>query len=175
MTETMLALVALMITVFFTMSQQRAIVQAEQEMASIELEVMANAVGSEMMQTIAGSEFDLATTGVDLQTVTLGDLTAVTAFGDSLSCPAVCDDIDDFNNMQPSDATYTLGTDSLGNPIEFDFEITATVAYVDDAGVVSATPTWTKEVTLYVDQMTSGSESKYLLQPIQLKRQFSPQ
>ena len=171
----MLALVALMITLFFTLNQQRGIVQAEQEIASIELEVLANAVGSEMMQVIATKEFDLATTGVDLQTVTLGDLTVESGFGDELACPAACDDIDDFNDMQAAVLPFEVGLDEHGNQMGFSFSITAEVQYVDDQGNYSSTPTWTKEVTLYVDQVTSSSESKYLLQPIQLKRQFSPQ
>jgi len=175
MTETMLALVALMITLFFTMNQQRGIVQAEQEIASIELEVIANAVGSEMMQLIATKEFDIATTGVDLQTVTLGDLTVEAQFGDTLNCPAVCDDVDDFNNMQLHVVPFEVGLDAEGNQAGFSFAITAAVQYVDDTGVYSSTPTWTKEVTLYVDQVVANNESKYLLQPIQLKRQFSPQ
>ena len=88
MSETMLALVALMVVVFFSFSQQRAIVQAQQEIASVELEVLANAVGSEMMQLMATQDFDDATIGVDLQTIALSDLTIVSQFGDSLSCPA---------------------------------------------------------------------------------------
>ena len=175
MSETMLALVALMVVVFFAFSQQRAIVRAEQEIASVELEVLATAIGSEMMQLIATRDFDDATIGVDLQTVTLGDLTVPAQFGNTLSCPAVCDDIDDFNNMKPDTSFFEIGRDEFDNPIGFSFEVTADVRYVNAAGVESTTPTWTKEVTLYVDQALSGAEKKYLLQPIQLKRQFSPQ
>lgn len=175
MTETMLALVALMITLFFTMNQQRGIVQAEQEIASVELEVMASAVGSEMMQVIATKEFDAATEGQDLQTVTLDDLTPEPEFGDSLDCPAACNDIDDFNDMQLHVMPFEVGLDEEGNQMGFSFAIAAKVQYVDDQGNYSPDPTWTKEVTLYVDQVPQGGESKYLIQPIQLKRQFSPQ
>ena len=175
MSETMLAMVALMVAVFFAFSQQRSVVQAEQEIASVELEVLANAVGSEVMQLIATQDFDDATIGVDLQTVTLSDLTLPAQFGDTLSCPAVCDDIDDFNDMQAHVMPFEVGEDEDGNQLGFSFMVTAEVEYVDDQGHYSATPTWTKEVTLSVDQAVSGSESKYLLQPIQVKRQFSPQ
>lgn len=175
MTETMLALVALMVVVFFAFTQQRGIVQAQQEIASVELEVLASAVGSEMMQLIATQDFDDATIGVDLQTVLLSDLTIASQFGDTLSCPAVCDDIDDFNNMKPDTSFFEVGRDEGDNPIGFNFTVVADVKYVDDAGVESLSPTWTKEVTLYVDQALLGNEQKYLLQPIQLKRQFSPQ
>lgn len=175
MSETMLALVALMVVVFFSFSQQRAIVRAEQEIASVELEVLANAVGSEMMQLIATQDFDDATIGVDLQTVVLSDLTVSSQFGDTLSCPAVCDDIDDFNDMKPDTIFFEVGRDAVDNPVGFNFTVIAKVRYVDDSGVESLSPTWTKEVTLFVDQVLIGNEKKYLLQPIQLKRQFSPQ
>ena len=175
MSETMLALVALMVVVFFSFSQQRAIVRAEQEIASVELEVLANAVGSEMMQLMATQDFDDATIGVDLQTVALSDLTIASQFGDSLSCPATCDDIDDFNNMKPDTTFFEIGRDEADNPIGFNFTVIAEVKYVDDAGVESSSPTWTKEVALFVDQAVIGNEKKYLLQPILLKRQFSPQ
>ena len=175
MSETMLAMVALMVAVFFAFSQQRSVVQAEQEIASVELEVLANAVGSEVMQLIATQDFDDATIGVDLQTVTLSDLTLPAQFGDTLSCPAVCDDIDDFNNMKPDTTFFEITRDSLDNPVGFNFTVVADVKYVNDAGVESSTPTWMKEVTLYVDQAVQGLEKKYLLQPVQLKRQFSPQ
>ncbi len=175
MSETMLALIALMVVVFFSFSQQRAIVRAEQEIASVELEVLANAIGSEMMQLMTTQDFDDATIGVDLQTVALSDLTIVSQFGDSLSCPAACDDIDDFNNMKPDTTFFEIGRDEADNPIGFNFTVIAEVKYVDDAGVESSSPTWTKEVTLFVDQAVIGNEKKYLLQPIQLKRQFSPQ
>lgn len=176
MTETMLALVALMITLFFTMSQQRVIVEAEQEIASIELEVLASAVGSEMMQRIAAKEFDAATEGADLQTMTLGDLTVASQFGDSLDCStSACNDVDDYNDMQPFIDYFEVGKDAEGNQRSFVFSITADVKYVDAQGNASATPTWTKEVTLYVDQLAQGNEQKYLLHPIEVKRQVSPQ
>ncbi len=175
MSETMLALVALMVVVFFSFSQQRAIVRAEQEIASVELEVLANAVGSEMMQLMATQDFDDATIGIDLQTVALADLTIASQFGESLSCPTDCDDIDDFNNMTPNTIFFEIGRDEADNPVGFNFTVIAEVKYVDDAGVESSSPTWTKEVTLFVDQALIGNEKKYLLQPIQLKRQFSPQ
>ena len=175
MTETMLSLVALMVVVFFAFSQQRGIVQTQQEIASVELEVLANAIGSEMMQLIATQDFDDATIGVNLQTMALADLTIASQFGDSLSCPAACDDVDDFNNMKPDTSFFEVGRDEADNPIGFNFRIVAEVKYVDGAGVESLSPTWTKEVTLFVDQALLGNEKKYLLQPIQLKRQFSPQ
>ncbi len=175
MSETMLALVALMVVVFFAVSQQHGIVQAEREMASIEMEVMANAAGSDFMQLIATQPFDAATVGVNPQDVALTDLTIPSQFGDSLVCPTNCTDIDDFNEMQLATISFFAGDDENGDPIQFDFLLTAQVQYIDAAGNASTSPTWMKEVTLFIDQTTADAPKRFLLQPIQLKRQFSPQ
>ncbi len=175
MSETMLALAALMITTFFVVSQQRGLVEAERELAGIELEVMANAVGSEFMQQIASKPFDSATIGMNPKDATLSDLTASTSFGDSLSCPAVCNDIDDFNNMQSTTLFFEMGRDSLDVPIGFDFAITAAVSYVDNAGRPTMNRTWVKEVTLSIDHVPGPSGITYLRTPIRLTQQFSLQ
>ncbi|MFQ5569591.1 MAG: hypothetical protein ACE5G0_07940 [Rhodothermales bacterium] len=171
----MLALVALMITVFFAMSQQRGIVESQLQVASIELEVLANAVGSEVMQQIGVKPFDAATVGVNPINVTLAGLTPSTNFGTGLDCPSACDDIDDFNEMQPFTTFFEIGRDEEGVPYGFNFTVTASVTYVDDAGNATTSLSWTKEVTLSVDQAVTGSERKHLMRPIQLSQQFSLQ
>ena len=175
MSETMLALMSLMMVVLFTFSQQRGIVRTQREIASIEMEVMANAAGSDFMQLIAAQPFDAATVGVNPQDVVLSDLTIPSQFGDSLACPAVCTDIDDFNTMQPDTISFVAGEDENGDPIQFDFLVTAEVKYVDSAGNESTSPTWMKEVTLFLDQTEAEYEKNILLHPVKLKRQFSPQ
>ena len=175
MSETMLALVALMVVVFFTVSQQRGIMQTDREIASMEMEMMANAAGSDFMQLIATQPFDAATVGVNPQDVVLSDLTIPSQFGDSLACPAGCTDIDDFNTMQPATISFVAGEDENGDPIQFDFLVTVEVKYVDSAGNGSLSPTWMKEVTLILDQTEAEYEKNILLHPVKLKRQFSPQ
>ena len=171
----MLALAALMITTFFVVSQQRGIVETERELASIELEVMANAVGSEFMQQVASKPFDSATIGINPKDATLSDLTASTSFGDSLNCPAACNDIDDFNAMQPTTLFFEVGRDEADVPFGFDFAITAEVRYVDAAGEETMNRTWVKKVTLFIDQVVGASGTKYLRAPIRLTQQFSLQ
>jgi len=175
MSETLLALVALMITTFFVVSQQRGLVETERELASIELEVLADAVGSEMMEQIAAKPFDAATIGINPQDATLADLTHSTSFGDGLDCPSVCDDIDDFNNMQPHTVFFEVGRDASGDPFGFTFAITAEVSYVDTDGQRTPMRTWIKEVTLFVDQAVEEGERKYQRTSIQVKQQFSLQ
>ena len=175
MSETMLALVALMIASFFMFSQQRGLVETERELASIELEVLADAVGSEVMEQIAVKAFDATTIGINPQEATLMDLTPSVAFGDSLDCPGVCDDIDDFNNMKPDTVFFELGRDELDEPYGFNFVVTAEVSYVDSEGYRTPNRTWVKEVTLFVEQAAGASGKKYQRMPIILKQHFSLQ
>lgn len=175
MSETMLALVALMVVVFFSVSQQHGIMQTDREIASMEMEMMANAAGSDFMQLIAAQPFDAATVGVNPQDVVLSDLTIASQFGDSLACPAGCTDIDDFNTMQPDTISFVASEDENGDPIQFDFLVSAEVKYIDSAGNESSSPTWMKEVTLFLEQTVAEAQMKTLLQPVQLKRRFSPQ
>lgn len=172
MSETMLAFVALFLVVIFSMNQKKAVVRAEQEIAGIELEVLAHAVGSDMMQRIAAKDFDSAMSGSSSQDLQTSDLTLPADFGSGLDCPSVCDDIDDFNNMQPDTVYFEIDTDEFGNAIGFDFVVEAAVQYVDEEGNATNERTWTKEVTLQIDQ-ASSSES-FLIQPIIMQQQFSP-
>ena len=175
MSETMLAFVALMITTFFVVSMQRGLVETERELASVELEVLAHAVGSEVIEQIAAKPFDAATTGINPQSASLTDLTPSANFGDGLDCPDVCDDIDDFNNMQPDTVFFEIGRDEANEPIGFNFVVTAAVSYIDTAGNETTSRTWMKDVTLFIDQAIVGSEQRYLRQPIEMKQQFSLQ
>ncbi len=175
MSETMLALVALLITSFFVFSQQRGLVESERELASVELEVLAHAVGSEVMEQIAAKPFDDATIGINPQSASLSDLTLSVNFGDGLDCPDVCDDIDDFNNMEPDTVFFEVGRDEFDNPFGFNFVVTAAVSYIDTAGNETTSRTWMKDVTLFIDQAVVGSERRYLRKAIEMKQQFSLQ
>ena len=175
MSETLLALVALMITTFFVFSQQRGLVENERELASIELEVLADAVGSEVMEQIAVKPFDAATIGINPQEATLADLTSSVAFGEDRDCPAACDDIDDFHHMKPDTVFFEVGRDEHGAPFGFDFVVTAEVSYVDGEGRRTPHRTWVKEVTLFVEQAVGASGKKYQRGPIILKQHFSLQ
>lgn len=175
MSETMLAFVALLITTFFMVSQQRGLVETERELASVELEVLAHAVGSEVMEQIAAKPFDGAIIGINPQSATLSDLTLSTNFGDGLDCPDACNDIDDFNAMQPDTAFFEIGRDEFDAPVGFNFVVTAAVRYVDTAGNETTSRTWMKDVTLVIDQAVVGSERRYLRRAIEMKQQFSLQ
>ena len=180
MSETLFAFLALAIASLFAMSQMRASVEAEREVASIELEVLANAVGSETMQFLSTLSFDARTADgtVNPQNLDVSGLTRSSEFGDGLDCtiPGTCEDLDDFNNMRPDTLFFEVDIDDEGESIGFNFAVTALVSYIDETtGVETADRTWTKEVTLFIDQAVASSETKYLLRPVEIKRQFSPQ
>ncbi len=179
MTETLLAFVALSLVVLFTFSQQRAIVESEREMAGIEFEVMASAVGSERMLFIATKDFDQYTRDgtITPQNDNANLLTAPAAFGINRPCGGAgnaCTDIDDFHLMEPDTVFFATGESAGGGTVGFRFLLTAEVSYVDDSGQETSSRTWTKEVTLRVDQYAAEGEPRYLLEPIVLKRRFSP-
>ncbi len=179
MTETLYAFMALAVAAFFAMSQMRASAEGEREIASIELELLAHAVGSETMQFLSKMPYDARTADrtVNPQNQVLTALTPVSGFGSGADCtiPGTCQDLDDFNAMKPDTVFFQVGTDDVGDPTGFDFEVTASVQYIDEDGTVSTTPTWTKEVTLWIEQAVVGDEKKFQLAPVMLKRQFSPQ
>ncbi|MFB3132837.1 MAG: hypothetical protein ACE10K_09995 [Rhodothermales bacterium] len=175
MTETMFSILALSIVMLFSLSQSRGKVQSQRELAAIELEVMANAVASETMQYLAKQPFDEHTKDgtITLQNQNLALLTPASAFPSGWSIDA-CQDVDDFNNMAPDTVLFQMDLDEAGNPTGLPFLVTAQVSYIDEAGNQTTAPTWTKEITLFVDQLVEPGGVRYLLQPVVKKRRVSP-
>ena len=175
MTETMLSILALMIVMLFALTQSRGRVQSQRELAAVELEVMANAVASETMQYMAKQPFDEHTKDgtITLQNQNLALLTPTSAFPSGWSMDA-CQDLDDFNDMVPDTVLFQMDLDEAGNPTGFPFLVTAQVSYVDEAGNHTTASTWTKEITLFVDQLVEPGGVRYLLQPVVKKRRVSP-
>ncbi len=175
MNETMLSILALAIVMLFALSQSRGKVQSQRELAAAELEVMGNAVASETMQYLAKQPFDEHTKDgtITLQNQNLALLTPTSAFSSGWSIDA-CQDVDDFNDMVPDTVRFQMDLDEAGNPTGFPFLVTAQVRYVDEAGNQTTAPTWTKEITLFVDQLVEPGGVRYLLQPVVKKRRVSP-
>ena len=175
MNETMLSILALAIVMLFALSQSRGKVQSQRELAAAALEVMGNAVASETMQYLAKQPFDEHTKDgtITLQNQNLALLTPASAFPSGWSIDA-CQDVDDFNNMAADTVLFQMDLDEAGNPTGFPFLVTAQVSYVDEAGNQTTAPTWTKEITLFVDQLVEPGGVRYLLQPVVKKRRVSP-
>ncbi|MFQ5571687.1 MAG: hypothetical protein ACE5G0_18560 [Rhodothermales bacterium] len=172
----MLSFLALMIVMLLSLNQTRSIVQAEREITGVEMEVIAHAKASEQMQYIVSKPFDMNTRNgtIHLSNQDLSSLTHPSQFPRGWVCDSEgednCDDVDDFNEMQPLVRHFSVGEDTLQLP----FEITATVKYVDDYGNPTNTRTWVKEVTVIVDQLVEQGGVRYLSTPVVLKRRVSP-
>jgi len=175
MSDTLMAFLALMLMMFFALNQNEAIVLTQREAANIELEVLANGVAAETMQYIATKPFDarVADGTVSAQNPNLNELTLPTQFPTGASLDE-SENLEDFNQMQPDTVFFQIGTDADDEPIGFSFTVQAAVDYIDNTGSVSSTPTWTKEVTLYIEQAVEPGKSSSLLKPIVKKRRFSP-
>lgn len=170
MSESLYAFLALGLVLIFTLNQSRDTVELQRELAAIEVEVLANAVASEKMQLIASKDFD-----ANANPQTPEDLTPTSEFGSGNFCEGEatnCKDLDDFNDMQSIREQYDLEL-SDEETVQFYFNVTAKVEYVDESGQPSIQQTWTKAVTLYVEQHVEEGEHKYLRNPIRIRRQFT--
>jgi hypothetical protein len=171
-----MAFLALMLLMFFALNQNQAIVQSQREAAAVELEVLANGVAAETMQYIATKPFDarVADGTVNLQNQDVNALTHPNDFPTGATLDD-CENLEDFNHMQPDTVFFQIDTDDAGEPVGFEFAVQAAVDYIDAYGQVSASPTWTKELTLYVEQVVPSGKEAFLLRPIIKKRRFSPE
>ena len=178
MSETMMAFMALMLMMFFSLNQNNSIVELQREAANVEYEIMANSVASQTMQYIASKPFDARITDgtVTLQNLNVNALTSPGNF------PVNADPFDEtetalefFNQMQPQ-IDYFPADPNVADTLQAGpkFSVQAVVNYIDANGNVSNTPTWTKEVTLYIEQQTEEGQQPYLRNPVIKKRRFSP-
>lgn len=173
MPQTLLALGALILVMLFSFNHQRATIRNTQDIVSTELEVMAHARGKEVMQLIGSKPFDAriadGTVGPQASDSDKDLLTHPANFGYRNSFDE-CEDIDDFNFMEP-DTIYFEVQGGVG----FEFVVNAEVNYINNFGNPSTSPTWVKEVKLTIDALPGEGGTKYLHRPVEMRRQFSPQ
>lgn len=175
MTDTMMAFLAMMLMMFFSLSQNEAIVLSQKEAASIELEVMAHGALGETMQYLSQQDFDQRTQDgtVTRENLDLSSLTPPEEFPTGQRVDN-CTAIECAHLIYPDTVFFPVSTDAAGNEIGFTFVTTAFVQYVDEDGNPSDEPTWTKEVTLYIDQAVEEGETKFLARHVTKKQRFSP-
>ena len=164
MSQTLGVFMAIVTVMTFSLNYQRTAIQSQRAQVGSELEVMANAVGSEILNYIATKPYDAS---IAAETVTRenADPSLLTTVGDfGGQAYANCQDVDDFHAMVGHRVFF-----ETENGLGFEFDVNVNVQYVTDDGQVSATPTWTKEVTVRI------SNAQGLFNPIQLTRHFSPQ
>lgn len=156
MSQTLMALVALLITMQISLVNQRSILNARVSMVDSELETIATGAGLDILDYIGTKPFDEATaTGFVSDAEDLTPLPFPTG-----NTYEEAEDIDDFNEIQPY--IYVTDLDDLGFTAEIE------VRYVDDDDItqVSTTQTFSKEVVLTLTHPN-------LEQPIILNRVYS--
>lgn len=178
MNETMMAFLAMMLLMFFALNQNESIVELQREAANVEYEIMATGIAAQTMQYIASKPFDARINDgtVTLENLDVNLLTPPNAF------PTEANPYDEtetaiefFNEMQPQISYFSLDPASQDTTLSgIPFSVQAAVTYVDANGQVSSVPTWTKEVTLYIEQVTMPGKEPYLRTPVIKTRRFSP-
>ena len=178
MNETMMTFLALMMMMFFSLNQNRGVVELQRDAAHVEYEIMASAIAAQTMQYIASKPFDarISDGTVSLENLDVNLLTPPSAF------PTEANPFDEtetalefFNEMQPQIDYFPVDPASEDTTVSgLPFSVQAIVTYVDADGEVSSTPTWTKEVTLMIEQVPFSGQETYLRSPVIKTRRFSP-
>lgn len=174
MQQTILALLALMIATLFSYNQERSMLHMRETMIDTEMEVMASGVALQVMEYIGRKAFDDQTTDGE-RVATAAELTSASGFGVSGKCDVVapiqtvspysdCDDLDDYDHMALERVPFVLKTDTVY------FDVTAEVKYVESDGSESFSPTFDKQVTVYV---RNDGDKQYMQAPVMLSRTFS--
>ena len=141
MSQTLYAVIALALAVLLTLTVTRARMGDSQQVMQQQTTVYATDAGLELLDHIRSRPFDAATRAAPADE--LVDRSALTAMPfASGGTYAAAGDVDDFHRMAP----HTV--DVAGTP----FRATAAVRYVqeDQLTTASATPTYAKEVTVFV-------------------------
>ncbi len=171
MPNSMMAFLAMMLMMFFSINQNRAIVESQREAASVELEILASGVAAQSMQYIASMPFDAHMSEIDLQDPDPDLLTHPDDFSTGAAWD-VAESLEAFHLMEPDTAYVNIGSEE--DPVTYAFTVQATVHYVDAQGTESNTPTWTKEVTLYIERAVPEGSTLVQGPPVIKKRRFSP-
>ena len=162
MTQTLFALLAMMIVMLFSLNQQRGILHDYQTMVHDDMELMAAGVALQVMETVASYPFDRATAypGYRDEDFKVNEMAAMPfptggRFEDALA-------LEDFNDIQTRDIDFQSGD------VSFAFTADISVQYVDAAMQPSVVPTDTKAVLVTVNH------PRYQKPLVQLSRSFSP-
>ena len=162
MQQTLLALLALMVATFFSLTQMQSGLQKQEEVMQAEMKEMAIGVATQTLEVVRARAFDEKTIGVSKDKVTDPENDLTSSFPANKHCTAfgggdTCDSIEDFNNMQ----TATVPFEASGFKVEF--EVDATVRYVDENMQPTSDPTFRKEV---VFEIQDKRDDPYIKKPI---------
>ena len=162
MTQTMLALLAMMIAMLFSMNQQRSTLNDYKAMVHADMELMAGGVALQVMETVASYPYDKATAFAEyrdkdfkVSALTEWPFPEGRRFEDALA-------LEDFNGIQTRKVDFQSGDLSIS------FNVDIRVNYVDAAMQHSDVPTDTKTVLVTV------SHPRFQNPLVQLSRSFPP-
>ena len=162
MHQTLLAFLAMMIAMLFSLNQQRGTLHDYQTMVHDDMELMAAGVAQQVMETVASYPFDRATAypgyrDEDFKVSEMATMPFPTGgrFEDALA-------LEDFNDIQTRKVDFQSGALTLS------FDVDISVVYVDAAMQHSAVPTDIKAVLVTV------SHPRFQNPLVQLSRSFSP-
>lgn len=179
MPQTILAMLALMTAVLFTMGTHRQVIETEREMVANELEVMATGIALEAMEKIRTRAFDQVVAEDPNKVYTESQFEPSSNWNNTTCKPFHgsgaandCNDLDDFHGMNSATLTFTMGKDASGNDITVPFTVDVEVTYVDsDLNPVSGN-TYQKQVTVFVqDQQTDNRP--FLREPVYISRIYA--
>ncbi len=162
MTQSMLAILAMMIAMLFSMNQQRSTLNDYKTMVRADMELMAGGVALQVMETVASYPYDKSTAFPEYRDEDF-QVNALTAlpfpegrrFEDALA-------LEDFNAIQ------TRKVDFQSGDLSIPFNVDIRVSYVDAAMQHSDDPTDTKAVVVTV------THPRFQNPLVQLSRSFSP-
>lgn len=183
MPQTILAILALMITITLSLGAQKQTTRAQEKMIANELEVMATGVALEAMERIRVRAFDEKTTSGD-EVYTKDEFEHPAEWegrGENWTCETFhgsgsssdCDDLDDYHKMKPAILEFDMGKDPGGNALNFPFEVEVRVTYVDEDLEAVSEQTYQKQVTVYVQDKPQPGGRTILKRPIELQRTFA--
>ena len=162
MNQTMLALLAMMIAMLFSLNQQQGTLHDYQTMVHDDMELMAGGVALQVMETVASYPFDKATAipeyrdeDFKVSVLAAWPFPSGGRFEDALA-------LENFHGIQTRKVDFQSGDLTLS------FDVDISVAYVDAAMQHSAVPTDTKAVLVTV------SHPRFQNPLVQLSRSFSP-
>lgn len=180
MPQTTLAILAIMLTTFLALSQQRTVLRGYESMVDDEMETMGSGIALQVMEYVGTKAFDEETKDGDVSSTS--DLSGSGSFGpgegSGTRCDVVppisesgsyssCDDLDDYHDMEWEEVPFPLRDDTVR------FEVSVRVFYMNEDQERVTYQTNRKEVVVRVRGPERPNGRPYMKGEIGLRRTFS--
>jgi hypothetical protein len=176
MQQTILALLALLIASFFTLSQAQSSLQSQKQALRGEIEQMALGIGMQSMEMVRARAFDSAVLGtgedVILDPSNFSDIPNDLNYNCRLHASQNDGDVQDCQTIEEfNKTTGTVPFSITGG--EIDFEVEIEVQYVCEDLEPCTGPTSRKKVDVYVQDASPDGQSSRLSEPIRYSEIFT--